>query len=283
MTIALAGYSGFIASHLRKSFPGHEYILLDRADLYGRIELLARKIESADVVINLAGYSISKRWTPYTKEKIRKSRIDLTNNLVGAINSLKNKPGCFVSASAIGIYEYDTQHNEQEFCYGNNFLADVVKSWEAAAEGVSNDVRLIKVRLGMVLGRDGGAFPLMVRLFRYGLGSVLGSGTQVYSFIHIDDVIGAIMYLIKNGGKGNYNLTAPNPVSNRDFTKTIAKIMSKPIFLTLPEFLLRLVLGTASVIVLKGQTVYPKRLLDEGYKFTFASVDNAIENLLSSK
>jgi hypothetical protein len=283
MIIAIAGYRGFIGRHLQKEFASHELILLDRKDLYGDPGQLSEKIQNADVVLNVAGFSVSKRWTPRNRIKIMESRVRLTQNLVEAMNLMKKKPACFINSSAIGVYEYDLTHTEEEYTYGTGFLVDVVKKWEDAARGVSDETKLILMRIGLVLGNDGGALPRLFRLFNLGLGGIIGKGKQVYSFIHIKDLCAAIAFLIEKKSSGVYNFTSPEPVTNKVFTKTIARELKRPAFIPIPLFAMRMVMGKASVIVTKGQTVYPKRLEDDGYKFTFASINDAIHNLVSQQ
>ncbi len=279
MVIALAGHSGFVGTHIRKYFSMDNFILLDRKDLYGATDALAQKISGCDVLINTAGFNISARWTKKNRKKIRSSRIEVTNHLVGAIEKAELKPKVFISASAIGIYQHNKEHTEASDEYSDDFLAEVVQDWETAADAAASEVRLVKMRLGMVLGADGGALPRLFRLFKWGLGGVIGSGKQVYSFIHIDDVTRAIAHIMEKKGEGVYNFTAPHPVTNKTFTKTISEKLRRPAFFIIPGFAMHLVMGKAAMVVTKGQTVYPKRLLDEGYKFTFATIDEAIKNL----
>jgi uncharacterized protein (TIGR01777 family) len=281
MVIALSGYRGFVGLHIRRAFAEHEFILLKRDELYGDLSSLSRRIEPADIVINCAGYPVAKRWSEKNKKKIYRSRVKVTENLVKAINMLHEPPASFINTSAIGIYENGKEHNESDFTYNNDFLANVVKEWENSADQVRKDVKLVKIRLGLVLGRDGGALPRLLRLFNVGLGGVIGSGKQVYSFIHIDDVTGAIKFLISRKAAGVYNFTAPYPVTNKVFTKTLASKLKRPSLFTVPEFALRIAMGKAAGIVTRGQTVFPKKLLDEGYSFTFATIDQAIGNIVS--
>jgi uncharacterized protein len=280
MVIALAGYNGFIGKNIRKAFVEDEFILLNRKDLYDSAETLAEKLKGSEIVINTAGFPVSVRWTRKNRREIFNSRILVTRNIVSAINILKNKPIKFINTSAIGIYSQDKEHTEIDYSYDDNFLSEVVKAWEREAEKVSQEVNLIKMRLGLVLGRDGGALPPLMRMFNYGLGGIIASGRQVYSFIHIVDVIDALRFLLENEGEGVYNFTAPNPVTNREFTHTIAKNMNRPVLFWVPGIAMKMVMGKSAILVTGGQTVYPKKLLDEGYSFTFASIDQAIENLV---
>lgn len=280
MIIALSGHNGFIGSHVKKAFEDDTFILLDRDDLYGEPGLLAHKIKDARIVMNFAGYPVSGRWTKKNRVKIFNSRINVTSNLVQAINMLEYPPEYFISSSAIGIYSQNETHTEIQNTFSEDFLAEVVKKWENSADIENEAVRVVKIRLGLVMGNDGGAMPRLFRLFRLGLGGVIGSGNQVYSFIHINDVIGGIQFILANKSRGVYNFTAPHPVTNRVFTIAIAKQMKMPALIRVPEIIMSFIMGEASLIVTGGQTVYPKRLLDEGYNFTFATIDEVIENLL---
>lgn len=283
MVIALAGYNGFIGAHIRKKLSSHDFVLLSRDDLYGTTEALSRRISDCDVLINTAGFSITARWSKKNRKKIYRSRIDVTNHLVSAIGMAENKPQVFINTSAIGIYKSKGEHTEASVAFAEGFLAEVVRDWEAAADNVAGEVRLVKMRLGMVLGSDGGAMPRLLKLFKWGLGGVIASGKQVYSFIHIDDVTGAIAHIIQGKGEGVYNFTAPNPVTNKIFTRTLAKKLRRPAWLPIPVFIMHLVMGKAAMVVTGGQTVYPEKLLSEGYKFTFASIDEAIEKLADTQ
>ena len=242
MIIALSGHRGFIGSHIKKVFSEHEFILINRDELYGDYRELAGRIEGADVVINSAGFSVSSRWTKKNKKRIYDSRIKVTNNVVKAINSLDKKPDIFINNSCIALYEYDKNHTESDYTYNDDFLGEVVKDWEKSANPVDKKVRLIIIRLGLVLGNDGGALPRLLRLFRMGLGGVIGSGTQVYSFIHIDDVAGALEYLMFNNKEGVYNLTAPYPITNKEFMKTLGKSISRPSIFRVSAFVDMMVL-----------------------------------------
>jgi uncharacterized protein (TIGR01777 family) len=280
MVIALSGYNGFIGSHIQKAFDGNIIVPLHRELLYGDVHLLAERLKGADVVINTAGYSVSSRWNKNNRDKILISRVEVTKKIVNAIKLLDTKPEYFINASAIGLYEEGKEHTESVFSYQDDFLGNVVREWEGQADKISGDVKLVKFRLGLVLGDDGGALPRLLKIFKYGLGGVIGTGKQVYSFIHIDDVIGALKFILNSGGEGAYNFTAPNPVTNREFTRAIARLIKRPAFMHVPGFFLRLAMGKAAMIVTKGQTVYPQRLLDEGYNFTFDTIEKSINNIL---
>ncbi len=283
MIIALCGHRGFIGSHIKNKFSQQDFILVNRDDLYGDYRTLANKIVGADVVINSAGFSVSSRWTKKNKTRIFDSRIEVTKNLVRAINFLEKKPQFFICNSGIALYEYGKKHTETDYTCNNDFLAEVVKAWEESANAVDESVKLITIRLGLVLGNDGGAMPRLLKLFRMGLGGVIGSGKQMYSFIHIDDVTNALEYLILNSKEGVYNFTAPYPVTNKVFTKALGRTLKRPSILRVPGFVLKSIMGQASVIVTKGQFVYPQNLLDDGFVFSFNTIEQAVENLVNKQ
>jgi len=283
MRIAIAGYNGFIGSSIVSGGSNNEFIFLSRKLLYGDTEVLANSLENTDAVLNFAGYPIAKRWTGKRKKLIWESRITITQNIVKAIEHCKIKPGVFINSSAIGIYKYDTINTEEDYFFGESTLAGLVSAWENEAEKVHPEVKLKIIRLGLVLGRKGGALPFLLRLFNLGLGGKIGSGKQVYSFIHIQDVVQAVYFLLDNKEEGIFNLTAPEPVTNKVFTETLARQMKRPAFFAVPSFVLNLMLGNAAELITRGQTVLPQKLLNAGYKFTFATINEAIENILTGK
>jgi len=283
MRIAIAGYNGFIGSSIVSGGSNNEFIFLSRKLLYGDNEVLANSLENTDAVLNFAWYPIAKRWTGKRKKLIWESRITITQNIVKAIEHCKIKPGVFINSSAIGIYKYDTINTEEDYFFGESTLAGLVSAWENEAEKVHPEVKLKIIRLGLVLGRKGGALPFLLRLFNLGLGGKIGSGKQVYSFIHIQDVVQAVYFLLDNKEEGIFNLTAPEPVTNKVFTETLARQMKRPAFFAVPSFVLNLMLGNAAELITRGQTVLPQKLLNAGYKFTFATINEAIENILTGK
>ena len=283
MRIAIAGYNGFIGSSIVSGGSNNEFIFLSRELLYGDNEVLANSLENTDAVLNFAWYPIAKRWTGKRKKLIWESRITITQNIVKAIEHCKIKPGVFINSSAIGIYKYDTINTEEDYFFGESTLAGLVSAWENEAEKVHPEVKLKIIRLGLVLGRKGGALPFLLRLFNLGLGGKIGSGKQVYSFIHIQDVVQAVYFLLDNKEEGIFNLTAPEPVTNKVFTETLARQMKRPAFFAVPSFVLNLMLGNAAELITRGQTVLPQKLLNAGYKFTFATINEAIENILTGK
>jgi uncharacterized protein len=287
MKIAFTGTHGFIATSLRKAWQplGFEFLSLNRNEPES---VWLRKLQESDVVINLAGAPVTMRWTPSNKELIRKSRIQTTRKLIGLINQMPESkvPKLFISGSAIGIYPNHGRElcTEQTSEIGSNFLARVVAEWEQEALGLSNpNVRLVIARTGVVLGLNGGMLPRLLPLFKWGLGGKIGSGKQRMPFIHIDDVVSIFRFFIENQStSGVYNLVAPNATTNEHFTCELAKSLNRSAPFAIPSFVLKLVFGSMSELLTKGEFVYPERLLTEGYSFKFPEVEAAVQHLVSA-
>lgn len=246
-------------------------------------------VNSADAIVNLAGESIagesplSMRWTAERKERILHSRLNAGKAIVEAVTAASQKPQVLIQASAVGFYgpRADEQVTE-EASAGSDFLANVCKQWEASTKAVEgHNVRRAIIRIGVVLSPKGGALPLQVLPFKFFAGGPLGSGRQYYPWIHLKDVIGGIAYLIENANaSGVYNLCSPEPVTNKQLAGAIGKALSRPAFVTAPAFAFKLAFGEASTILLDGQRVIPKRLLDAGYEFQFSDIQAALSDLL---
>ena len=235
-------------------------------------------------IINLVGASISKRWTKSYRETILKSRTTTTNLIYDTLKNTKTNVEHFISASGVSIYPNSESrlYTEKNTAVDTTFLADVVQKWESAADQFKNlDIRVAKVRTGVVLAEDEGAFPKLVKPIEKGFGAALGSGKQWMSWIHIDDIVCVYIHILKNGLRGVYNATAPNPVTNEKMTRKIAAYLNKDLWLpNVPGFVLRLVLGKMAVLVTKGQLVSSKKLEESGYEFKYVNVAPAIKNLL---
>ncbi len=280
MKAVVTGGTGFIGRHIVSHLEslGYEVVLIGRSDIKGETSLLKDKLKNASLVINLAGTPILKRWTDYHKRSIYHSRILTTRYLVYAMDP--NVNALFISASAIGIYSGEGEHTENKFTYGHDYLALVCNDWESEALHLSTRIRTVVFRFGVVLGKRG-ALQKMLPLFKLGLGGQIGNGKQAYSWVHIDDVVGAINFAIEHKEcKGIYNLTAPNPVSNKIFTHTLAKTLKRKAFLTVPAFVLKMIYGEGATILTNGQTVFPERLIAEGYTFQFPDLAPALENII---
>ena len=238
-----------------------------------------------DTCINLAGASIFSRWTKQQKALIRESRIATTENLVAAVEKRREKPRTLISTSAVGYYGFTGDEElTEEAPAGDDFLARVAADWEhAALRAQESGARVVITRFGIVLGPGGGALGKMIPLFRWGLGSPLGSGRQWFSWIHLEDLCRAFLFLMKHEEiTGPVNCTAPAAVTNRTLTKSLAARLSRPVILpSVPAPVLRIVLGEFSHILIRGQRVAPRRLTDAGFVFTYPDIDGAIKNAIA--
>lgn len=275
---------GFIrnpANAEKLKFKGIEPVLWDAHSLTG----WERELEGADAVINLSGENIgSGRWSGQKKHKILNSRIDAGKVITGAFRSLDHKPRVYLQASAVGYYGSCGDKELQEVSpAGEGFLAEVVKQWEAASDGVEDiGIRRVICRFGMVLSKDKGALKRMLLPFRFFVGGPMGPGTQWMSWIHIDDVAQGIDFLIsRQDCQGIFNFTAPHPVRNREFTRTLGKVLHRPSFLAVPSLVLKILLGEmAEQLILSSQRALPERLKDAGFTFRFPHLEEALQDLI---
>jgi uncharacterized protein (TIGR01777 family) len=244
-------------------------------------------LDGLDAVVHLAGRPIgSQRWTATEKQLIRESRVLSTERLVEQIIQLKNRPSLFLSASAVGIYGdcADAVINERADV-GKGFLAELARDWEQASRPLTDlGIRVVHARFGIVLSRRGGALEKMLPIFRWGLGGVLGSGKQFWSWISLDDCVSALLKLIQDKSMhGPYNLVSPQPVTNRQFTKTLGNIFKRPTFLPVPPFALRLGLGQmADELLLTSCRAIPSRLQEAGFRFQDPDLSVCLSRLLRS-
>jgi uncharacterized protein (TIGR01777 family) len=296
MKIVISGASGLIGTQLvaKLSQSGHQVIrLVRRSPKAGEIQwnpksgtLDAAALEGADAVIHLSGAGIGdKRWTTRYRKEILDSRTDTTALLARTIASLSRKPSVFLSGSAIGIYgaRNDEQLTEVS-THGTGFLAEVCEQWEAAAKpAVDTGVRTVYLRTGIVLSPKGGALKKLLPLFKLGVGGKFGNGKQWQSWISIDDEIGAIEYLLTANVSGAVNLTAPNPVTNAEFTKVLASVLKRPAIVPVPTFAPKILLGgeLADALLFTGQRVIPAALNASGYVFKHTTLESALRSLLS--
>lgn len=243
-----------------------------------------KEVDGAFGLVNLAGEPIvGKRWTPEQKKILRDSRVATTQNLVNAIAQAKQKPKVLVSASAIGLYPKNQETELDETSPpADDFLGKLCQEWEDAAKVAEvHGVRTVLLRIGVVLGRDGGALARMLPVFKFGLGGPLGSGTQWFSWIHVADVVGLIRWaLASDAVRGPVNAVAPNPVRMKDFAATLGKVLNRPAFLPAPAFALNLVLGESAQVVLDGQRVRPTAALRQGYRFQFSALEDALRDVV---
>lgn len=244
--------------------------------------------EGAAAIVNLAGESIgSGRWSDAKRQGIRQSRMDAGKAVVDAVKSVKQKPEVVIQASAIGIYgNRGNEILDESSGMGDGFLAEVARDWEeSTAEIEASGVRRVIIRTGMVLGFTGGALVRLLLPYRFFIGGPMGNGKQWLSWIHIADEIGVILFLMgRKDLSGAFNLTSPQPLQNRLFSREIGKILKRPSWLAVPGLLLKLFLGKmAEETILTSQRVLPVRLEEAGFKFAFPELTGALTDILGKK
>jgi uncharacterized protein (TIGR01777 family) len=295
VTIVLAGGSGFLGQKLarRLEAEGHRTITLTRRPSGAANQIawqpdglaggLARHLDGTDAIVNLAGEGIAdKRWTAARKEALRRSRIFSTRTLVRAIAECARPPKTFVSGSAIGYYgPRGAEPVAESTPPGTDFLARLCVDWELEARLVeSTSTRLVIVRTGLALDRGGGALKKMLLPFKLGLGATIGSGDQYMPWIHADDWTAMVSWLIQNDRAiGAFNATAPEPVINRTFTHTLGRVLHRPAIFHAPVFMLQAALGEMATMLVHGQRVLPAAAEKIGFRFTYRTLEPALESL----
>ncbi len=272
MKIAITGASGFVGRALQKRF--NDTVAIQRED---NETVILKKLQGVNVVINLAGAPIIKRWSDPYKKVLRESRIHITDRLVSAINQSYVKH--FISTSAIGIYPSDIPCDESRNTYVDDFLGKLAKEWEDEAHKCNKPTAIL--RFGVILGKDGGALEQMITPFRLGVGGIIGNGKMMTSWIHMDDLMGIYQFIIDKQLTGVFNATSPHPVSSYTFTKALGKALNRPTILPIPEFVLGIMYGEAASVLTESKEVYPKRILDEGYKFHYTDIEKALKQIVS--
>jgi uncharacterized protein (TIGR01777 family) len=244
----------------------------------------AEEIEGYDAIVNLAGENIAGRWTEDKKSKILHSRVDGTKNLCKSLRELKNPPKVLISASAIGYYgNQGIELLSEDSSSGKGFLAEVCRQWESAAhEAEKAGIRVVILRLGIVLSGRGGVLAKMVPPFRLGLGGMIGDGSQYMSWIAIDDLVGIIYHALTHADlQGPVNAVSPNPVTNKEFVKTLGKVVRRPTLLPMPAFFAHLLMGEmADELLLSSERVEPRKLLESDYHFQYPQLEGALRHLL---
>ena len=298
MRVAITGASGLIGTATSAALRarGDEVTPVSRRAKPGGIQWdpLAgfdppERLSGYDAVINLAGESIAGRWTATKKERIMASRIAATKAVVAAFRAAEPRPRILINASATGIYgDRGDERLDEDSSLGpeGEFLCDVARAWEGAAREVEAlegpSVRLCLARFGVVLDREGGALGKMMTPFKLGAGGKIGSGRQWMPWVHVEDAVAALLFLLDHAEtRGAYNLVAPSPVRNLEFTRGLGKALHRPTLLPLPKFGVKLALGEmGEALLLDGQRAVPKRLVDAGFEFSFAELDAAFASLL---
>lgn len=299
MRIGITGATGFIGGHLATlaKNSGHEVVAYSRRArgvVAGPADTLVQPREAPhaltetrlDALVHLSGESLMGLWTVEKKKRVWQSRVDFTQALVAHLGTWKaeNRPKVLVCASGAGFYgTQDSEPVDESSPRGKGFLAEVCEGWEQAARGAEAlGMRVVHLRTGMVLGRDGGALPLLKRVFGLGLGGRLGSGRQGMAWIHIDDVTGLILKAVETETvRGPVNLCAPEMVTNAGFTRELARALRRPAFMHAPAFALRLLLrGMADEMLLGGQRVIPRVSTEMGYVFQHPTLSGALASLV---
>ncbi|AWB43841.1 TIGR01777 family protein [Paenibacillus sp. CAA11] len=300
MRIAIGGGSGFIGQALTKywSREGHEIIVLSRRITKITKQISSEKVkhitweealanstvlEGLDGFVNLAGASLNQRWTSSAKNSILNSRVQTVKQASSLLAKLTTKPKVLIQSSAVGIYGISTEDtfDESSTICPSDFLSEVCVHWESEADAFTSlGIRTVKLRTGLVLGHSGGAFPLIKLPYMLGFGGRIGSGSQWMSWIHLHDLVRLIDHCIKHSTlNGPVNATAPKPVTNDEFGRTIGSVYRRPHWFPLPERLMRIVLGERATLLLDGQRVLPQQALQSGFQFQFADLKSALKDL----
>jgi uncharacterized protein (TIGR01777 family) len=297
MKIAISGGSGFIGTHLINYLLEKQYevLLITRTNkttpqkvvcvTWNELDQDSQPLERLEAWINLAGETINQRWTAAAKAKIMDSRIRIIQHMAELLEKLQDKPKVIINSSAIGIYgTSDTEtFTEDSNTRSTDFLSEVVVQWEKATELIKGE-RVVNLRTGLVLGLDGGALPSMIMPYRFGVGGRVGKGTQWVSWIHIQDVVRLFEFCITTDQlSGAVNGTSPNPVTMEQFGRTIAKVWHRTHLFPVPSFVLKLLFGEMSILVLEGQRVLPQVLIKHDYVFQYKELEAALRQLKAEK
>jgi len=300
MRVIITGGRGLIGRALAENLAkdGHEVIVLSRNPEAAKnlpkgvraekwdgksAQGWGKFVNGADAIVNLAGATISERWSDARKREIRESRVNAGKAIVEAVKSVEKKPHVVIQSSAVGYYgPRGAEEITEDSGAGNDFLAGVCKDWETStAQLEALGVRRVIIRTGVVLDKNGGALPRMVTPIRLFVGGPLGSGKQYFPWIHLQDEVAAIRWLSDNpNAKGVYNLSAPRPLTNKEFTQAIGKVLGRPTFMPIPAFAMQAMFGEMSTLLLDGQREVPARLIKEGFKFKFADAAAALRDVL---
>ena len=281
-TILIAGAGGFIGSALAERLKGQNIIGAGRQDFAMDDHSFVNKYEPADVIINFSGTPIMKRWTPKNRRKIMESRIETTRKLGLVPTRGMKKARRFINASAIGIYSEGGEHTENSYGKGTGFMKEVIENWENEAMKImSGECSVTVLRLGVVLSRNGGVIAKLLPIFRMGMGGRIGDGQQAFSWIHMEDLLRAVEFILEDDQKdGIYNMVSPGHCKNIDFTQQLAKALNRPAFLGVPATALKWIYGKGSEVVTKGQAVLPQRLMTEGFKFKYPDIKSALREVV---
>jgi uncharacterized protein len=303
MRVVITGATGVIGRSLIDVLlnRGDEVVALSRDEQHAResigtgaeVQVWARPTEEpppeaalagADGVVHLLGEPVAQQWTAESKEAIRNSRVASTRNLVDGLLAMapERRPATLVSQSATGYYgPRDDQPLTEDGAAGHDFLAGVVAAWEHEALRAAAELRVVVTRTGVVLSPDGGALAKMLPFFRLGIGGPVAGGRQYVPWVHLDDVVGAMLFSLEHAqASGPANLTAPNPVTNTELSHTLGRVLKRPAFLPVPAFAIKLLYGDMAEIVTTGQRVLPAKLEELGYPFRYSELEPALRDVL---
>ncbi len=301
MKTAITGATGFIGKRLVQALiadGGFEVVALTRDASRARSRLpdgvevvewdstqvpAPGVLDGVEAAVNLAGESIAEgRWTSAKKQAIVDSRVNTTRHLIQGMEALEPRPRVLVNGSAIGYYGYGEEEVDESSPPGSDFLAEVCKKWETEAQRASElGIRTVLLRIGIALGKGGGALQKMLTPFKLGAGGPLGSGRQWMSWVHVDDLTGIIVHALRDDGiAGPLNGTAPNPVRNKQFGKTLGRVLHRPAFMPTPGFALRALIGEFAEVLLNGQCVAPRKTIESGYVFKYPDLEGALREIL---
>jgi len=285
MKVKITGSSGYLGTLITKKLQNHGYKVsgIPRKLLYGPTEKLSSVLHDSHIVINLAGSPILTRWTKKNKKVIYESRVKTTQNLVNAINKLpvENQIQKIISASAIGIYTSGKKHDETSTEFNTDFLGKVVRDWEKSLNGLPPRIPKIIFRMAPVLGKNSETVKQMWLPFKMGIGGTIGNGKQPFPFIHEEDIARAYLWAIENYMQsGLFNLSAPDSVTNKEFTRAFSKRLHRPALLKVPGLVLKLLYGEAAETLLDSPVAEPRLLQEAGYQFKFPDIDSVLNNIL---
>lgn len=284
MIIKITGASGYLGQIINNEMTknDHQVFPIDRSYLYGPTSELIRQLSGTDILINLAGAPILQRWTERNKQVIYESRVKTTRNLVKAIQEMNEdrRPQKVISASAVGIYATNKTHDELSTDFDNGFVGKVVKDWESAWYSLPESIELTLFRLGVVLGKEAQTIKKLLLPFKFGLGGKIGNGKQSFPFIHEKDVARAFTWALDQpGAKGIFNLVAPQKITNKELTKTMAKTLKRPAILPVPGFALRIVYGKAATLLTESPHVIPRKLEEQQFKFSYPDIESTLKEI----
>lgn len=281
-TIVMAGASGLIGTYLSAYLKEYNLVKINRTDFNMSDKEFAEKYRDCDVVINLSGAPVIRRWTRKNRKEILDSRILTTRKLGCILKYDQDRERQYLSASAIGIYDEKNIHTEDSTNWGKGFLTEVVKKWEAEALHLESFTPTVCIlRIGIVLSPEGGMLDRLLPMFRLGLGAWIGSGEQFFSWIHINDLARAMVFIISNNKGGIFNMISPAYCTNIQFTKALALKFHKPARFMIPKIIFTLLYGKSAAVVTGGQAVIPERLVKAGFKFNYQNISEALGDIVN--